>query len=538
MEEQESIIVAIELGSSRISGIAGKMKDGTMQILAYAEDKSTDCIKRGIVYNIEKTTQGIKNVISKLETSLKMKINRTYIGLGGQSVRSIRSVIKKNMLTPTYITQAHIDAITDESHEVPFDDCELIGYYVQGFTVDTSQTNDPVGIVGTNIEGEFLNVVANTRIRSNIKTCFENMGLEITDYRLSAFNLANNVLTDAEKRTGTVLVDIGAGTTTIVVLKNNIVRQITTLPLGINNIKQDLCELQIEYHEAEQLLLTYGDAIANNDIQNGDDQSTPVYTTSDGRTIEIAEIQQIIKARLQEILLNVDNQIHNTEYADKLLGGAVITGGGSNIKNIDKACLSTLKVDKIRIAKKVIPQLIKNSDITTLSIESPITCTIIALLLSGTENCVGAEYNGPDIFREQEKEKEISVHKEAALKIQKEEEAALQYIEETKNKLRESIINLRKAITDVEADDSNKKLKEAAIKCIEDAGQIITEDYTKNKELLIDKDKYKQSLREADDLINKCDEESDRLGEIIREANKRNSALGKIARWFDDLLKE
>ena len=306
MVEQESIIVAIELGSSKISGIAGKMKDGTMQILAYAEDKTTDCVKRGVVYNIEKTTLSIKTIISKLEAALKMKITRTYIGLGGQSVRSVKSVVQKNMLTPTYINQAHIDLITDESHEVPYEDNELIGYFNQEFVVDTNVAADPVGIMGTNIEGKFLNVIANCRIRNNIKTSFENIGIDIADYRLSAFELANSVLTDAEKRSGTALIDFGAGTTTISVLKNNIVRQIITLPMGISNITQDLCDLQIEPSEAEQLMLTYADATADITADEENEQ-LKTYTTSDGRQIEVREIHRIIGARLHEILLNVEN---------------------------------------------------------------------------------------------------------------------------------------------------------------------------------------------------------------------------------------
>ena len=72
MADKDSIIVAIELGTSRISGIAGKRKDGSMQILAYAEERTTACVKRGIVHNIDKTTQSIKSVISKLQSSLKM----------------------------------------------------------------------------------------------------------------------------------------------------------------------------------------------------------------------------------------------------------------------------------------------------------------------------------------------------------------------------------------------------------------------------------------------------------------------------------
>lgn len=535
MVEQEAIIVAIELGSSKISGIAGKMKDGTMQILAYAEDKTTDCVKRGVVYNIEKTTLSIKTIISKLEAALKMKITRTYIGLGGQSVRSIKSVVQKNMLTPTYINQAHIDLITDESHAVPYDDNELIGYFTQEFVVDTNVAADPVGIMGTNIEGKFLNVIANCRIRNNIKTSFENIGLDIADYRLSAFELANSVLTDAEKRSGTALIDFGAGTTTISVLKNNIVRQIITLPLGISNITQDLCDLQIEPAEAEQLLLTYADATVETTTS---DENGQTYTTSDGRTIEVKEIRRIIEARLQEILINVENQLHNSDYADKLLGGIVITGGGANIPDIDKACATTLKVDKVRIAKKLIPPLIKNSDITSLSLESTTSGTIIALLLSGTENCVGEEYNGPDIFRDNEKNQEISAHKEAAAKLQQEEEAALEYIEQTKTQLRETILKLQQTSEAITNDEGNKKLRNAAMAFINEAHAIITEDFNTNKDLLVGKDKYKQSLREADILITKCDEEAENLQAQLKDLAKKNSLFGKLNKWVDDLLKE
>lgn len=537
MGEQESIIVAIELGSSKIAAIAGKKKDGAMQILAYAEEKNYDCVKRGMVYNIEKTTQNIRNVINRLETSLKMKVNRTYIGLAGQSVCSQKSIVKKNLLAPTYITQGHIDAITDESHEVAIDDYELIGFFTQNFVVDTNSLVNPVGIMGTNIEGEFLNIVANTRLRSNIKTSFENLGLEIADYRISAFELANNILTDAEKRSGAALIDFGAGTTTIAVLKNNIVRQITTLPLGTNSIRQDLCDLQIEDSEAEQLMLKYGNATAES-TPDDENEKKPVYTTSDGREIEISLIQQIIEARLGEILINVENQLHNSEYADKLLGGVIITGGGANIPNIDKACASTLKVSKVKIAKKVIPQIIKNSDITNLSTESTTTCTIISLLLAGDENCVGGAYKGPDIFDEKEKENEIQVIKEANAKKQKEEDEALAYVESIKTELRTAIVNMQKQTEAINDNPSNKKLWLAADNAVTQASSILTEDFDKKKNVLADKDKYNQSLREADVLIQKCNEESENLQTVVREAKKRNSPMGKLSKWIDDLLKE
>ena len=205
---------------------------------------------------------------------------------------------------------------------------------------------------------------------------------------------------------------------------------------------------------------------------------------------------------------------------------------------MDKACMNTLKVDKVRIGKKLIPQLIKNSDITQLSLESTTTCTIVSLLLSGSENCVGEEYKGPDIFTENEKSQIISANKEAAAKLQHEEEEALAYIETVKSQLRETIVKLQQTGKQLNEDGKNKKLHNAAKAFIIEARGIITEDYSKNKDVLIDKDKYRQSLREAETLITKCDEEADNLEELLKEIAKSNSLFGKMNRWIEDILKE
>ena len=196
----KDFVVAVELGSSKISGIAGKKKDGTMQILAYAEEKTAGCVKRGVVYNIEKTYQSINTIISKLEAVLKTKITRAYVGLVGQSVRSYKCMIRRNLLTQSYITNEAIDAIRQESYEIPFNDYEVLENYPQEYVVDSSVIADPVGVMGTNIEGEFLDVIAKNNLRANIDTVFANAGVDIVEGLISPLQLANNVLTDAEKR--------------------------------------------------------------------------------------------------------------------------------------------------------------------------------------------------------------------------------------------------------------------------------------------------------------------------------------------------
>ena len=85
-------IVAIELGSSKITGIAGKkLPDGSLQILATANEKSADYIRKGVIYNLDKTTQSLTSIIKKLETTLKASIGKVYVGIAGQSLRTIRN---------------------------------------------------------------------------------------------------------------------------------------------------------------------------------------------------------------------------------------------------------------------------------------------------------------------------------------------------------------------------------------------------------------------------------------------------------------
>ena len=247
----KDFIVAIELGSSRISGVAGKKNsDGSMQILAYAQVKSSSCIKRGVVYNIDKTTQCIGDVIKKLESVLKTKIVRAYVGISGQSLRSLRCSVKRNLLAQSYITSEIIDSLRDDCREIPYQDYEILDNFPQEYLVDANTVSDPVGGMGPNVECVYLKIIARNTLRMNIHNCFANADVEIADELIAACKLGNHVLSEAEKRSGCALVDLGAETTTVVVYKNNIVRHLVVLPLGANNITKDIVSLQIDEDEA------------------------------------------------------------------------------------------------------------------------------------------------------------------------------------------------------------------------------------------------------------------------------------------------
>ncbi|MBR6974953.1 MAG: cell division protein FtsA [Bacteroidaceae bacterium] len=534
----KDFIVAIELGSSKISGIAGKKKDGSMHILAYAEEKTAGCVKRGVVYNIEKTYQSVNTIIAKLEAVLKTKITRAYVGLGGQSMRSYKCIIKRNLLTQSYITNEAIDAIRQESYEIPFNDYEVLENFPQEYVVDSSVIADPVGVMGTNIEGEFLDVIAKTNLRTNIDTVFANVGVDIAEGLISPLQLANNVLTDAEKRSGCALIDLGADTTTLVVYKNNIVRYLVTIPLGSNNINKDLSTLPIDEAETEDVKLKYGDACQ--EFEASEESETQYYTTSDGRQIDVNTIKTVAESRMGEIIANVSSQIINSDYSGKLLAGIVITGGGSNMKNIVKAFTKNTKIDKVRVANKVNQVVVKTSNASNFSMDSVETTTIVSLLLAGTVPCGGEDIGrAPDIFDQQTKDEERRKRQEEAEAAAKAEEQDAIAFDGIKSEIRSAIDKVRKQNEEVKKYGSDKKVrlraKDLSLNILD---ETIGEKYEKAAQALQGKDKFKQSLKEGADLAELLKVAVDELTTSVNKANKENSFWGRTKGWISDIVSE
>ncbi len=123
----KDFIVAIELGSSKITGIAGKKNlDGSIQVLACVKENSSSCIRKGVVYNIDKTAQCLTNIINRLEKQLKTGITQVYVGVSGQSIRSIRNLIAKDLPNGMQVTQDMVIELMDENRNMKYPDQQII----------------------------------------------------------------------------------------------------------------------------------------------------------------------------------------------------------------------------------------------------------------------------------------------------------------------------------------------------------------------------------------------------------------------------
>ncbi len=377
-------IAAIELGSSKITGIAGKRDiDGSISVLAFAQDDASQFVHKGVIFNIDKAATALSDIIIKLETQLRNStIAKVYVGIGGRTLRTIENQVSRTVTGEEKISEDLVFSISDENLAFPYDDFDILDVEPQEYKIDNRLVADPVGVAGKDITARFLNIVAKKMVKKNLELSLQQGHVKVAEMLLAPKVLANAILTEADRRLGCALVDLGAETTTVCIYKNNILRYLTVIPLGSENITQDIVSLQMADEDAEQFKVLYGDALAAEEEIDKSEE----YVLDNGHAISKDLLGDIVSARAEEILINVWNQIQLSGYEDKLTAGVFLTGGGSNLKNIEETFKKISRDDRLKIKTvKFIPDVVRGfaGDIK----RNGTLCTLFGLLLAGKENC-------------------------------------------------------------------------------------------------------------------------------------------------------
>lgn len=380
MEAKNDIIVALEFGTSSIRGIAGrKRQDGSVQILGLEKEEALDSIQKGVIYNIDRTTLAIHNIVARLSDRLGVNVTRAYVGLAGQSLHTEPNTNKRNMETTVKITPELIDNMLDINRQTQYAGADILDVVVQEYLVGQKATADPVGILCDSIEARFLNVVAKTSMRENIEKCMRNANVAIADFIISPLALADALLNSTEKRSGCALVDFGAGTTTVSYYKENTLRKLVVLPLGGDTITGDIMNvLQVEQEEAERLKRKYGLAYSPTFVE----QPKQIAISND-RVIDENQLLGIIAARQEEIVLNIGNQLN--DFISNMLSGIITTGGAAQMGDMTTAITQLTKITRVKSARSLIVGAEVPDDV--IAPQGTNLDTLIALLMKGEVSC-------------------------------------------------------------------------------------------------------------------------------------------------------
>jgi cell division protein FtsA len=258
---------------------------------------------------------------------------------------------------------------------------DIIHVLPQDYIVDREPSiKDPIGMSGIQLEGNFHIITGQIAAAKNIYKCINRAGLEVADLILEPLASSSSVLSEEEKEAGVVLVDIGGGTTDIAIFQDGIIRHTAVIQFGGNIITEDIKEgCTIMHRQAELLKVKFGAALPSTKQEN-EIVCIPGLRGRDPKEITVKNLSSIINARMSEIIEHVYYEIKNSGFEKKLIGGIVVTGGGSQLKHITQLFEYVAGMD----ARIGYPNEHLSSN-TNLSVTSPLFATGVGLVIQGYE---------------------------------------------------------------------------------------------------------------------------------------------------------
>lgn len=338
--KHSNISVGLDIGTTKIVAMVGtKNEFNKVEILGVGKSKSLG-VHRGVVNNITQTIQSIQQAVEEAKTVSGKDIEEVVVGIAGQHIRSLQHSDYITRSNPQDVISADdIERLIQQVYKlVMLPGEEIIHVLPQEYKVDgQAEIKEPIGMYGGRLEANFHVVVGQVSSIKNIGRCVKSAGLIMGNITLEPLASSDAVLTNEEKEAGVALIDIGGGTTDLAIFKDGIIRHTAVIPFGGNVITEDIKEgCSIIEKQAELLKIKFGSSWPG---ENRDSEivSIPGLRGREPKEISLKTLSKIINARVVEIIEQVYLEIKNYGHDDqkkKLIGGVVITGGGSQLKHL------------------------------------------------------------------------------------------------------------------------------------------------------------------------------------------------------------
>ncbi len=329
--------VGIDIGSHRVLAIVGDVDEqGRVQILGVGEAPARG-IKKAVVINVAQATASIAQAVEQAEQSSGFQIERCYVGVSGAHISSRNSTgVVGVSRRDRGIVSDDVDRVLEAAGAIVLpENQELIHILPRTYTVDGQDgVRNPLGMHGFRLEVEAHVVMGSSTALENLRKCVSEAGLQATDLVLTSLAAGDAVLTESEKEMGVVLVDIGEGTTDIAIFIDGTVWHTKSLPMGGEYVTNDVAiGLRLPSQVAERIKLSHGHALSN---QVAEDERFTVAPYGEGNPIPIPrwKLAEIIQARCEEILENVQQEIKRSGYDGLLPAGVVLCGGTARLPGL------------------------------------------------------------------------------------------------------------------------------------------------------------------------------------------------------------
>ena len=352
--EREAVLVGIDVGTSKVCALMGEVsRDGRLTIMGHGTVPASG-LKKGVVINIDQTVRSIADAVERAERLSGWKIDRAFVGVGGQHVESLNSSGQVAVTAHhREVTREDINRAIDVARAVSIpSNREVLHVERRGFTVDGQEgVKDPLGMSALRLEVETHIVTASATAVQNLSKCVGAAGVKIDELVANSLAAAEAVLSDTEKELGVAVADIGAGTIDLALFQDGSPFHTRVLPVGGSNVTNDVAiGLKTSLQVAEELKVSHGTCDLRQ-VEDDEEISVSVLGDDAGRTVSRLEVCQIIEARMRETFELVRNEMRAAGVG-MLPAGIVLTGGASQLAGAAELGRDVLQMP-VRVAAPV-----------------------------------------------------------------------------------------------------------------------------------------------------------------------------------------
>jgi cell division protein FtsA len=328
----EDLIVGLDIGTTKVCVVIGQFNEsGQLEITGVGTTPSRG-LRRGVVINIETTVKSIANAIEAAEMMSGREVGAVYTGIAGGHIEGINS---RGVVAVTgrgrEVTREDVDRVVDAAKAIVIPmDREVLHVIPQEFIVDDQGgIKNPIGMIGVRLEAEVHIITGAVTSAQNIVKCVNRAGFKVNDIVLEPLASSKAVLSQDEKELGVLLVDVGGGTTDVLLHLEGAPYHTEVLAVGGDQVTNDLSiMLKTPLEAAEKIKKQSGCCYAGL-LQEDEQVLIPGVGGRGPRAIARRELVEIIQPRMAEILGMIREQIDRKGYLHLLGGGIVLTGGGS-----------------------------------------------------------------------------------------------------------------------------------------------------------------------------------------------------------------
>lgn len=347
MFDPSSIIVGLEIGTSKVCAVVGDLSpEGVLNIVGLGQSRSRG-VRKGEIADAPMAEEDVRQAIVEAEQMADVEIRSAFLGVTGGHIRGFNNRgVHPVASADREITEEDVQDVIKNAKTINLPAQNHVIHAIrQHFLVDGQDgIINPVGMLGARVEVDVHVVHGNLNRLQNPIRLVKGLQLEVDDIVFNGLASSLALLTNEQKELGSLVIDIGGGTTEYVVYANGIIKHTGVLAVGGDHVSNDLAYgLKVPLSRAEQLKLEHGGAFDSEEIKG----QTLTLSNEVGmamKVINLEHLRRIMSLRLEEIFQLIAQDLEQAGLMDYLRAGVFLCGGGARIPDVAKLAEQVLQM--------------------------------------------------------------------------------------------------------------------------------------------------------------------------------------------------